>query len=86
MIGAIIGDVVGSRFEFNNIKTKEYAYKQTAQETINAKRGIRVRKRSKEIVLRANIEDCAKSNPNGLCAWCMYIVENSYRPSRKARF
>jgi len=24
MIGAIIGDVVGSRFEFNNIKTKEF--------------------------------------------------------------
>ena len=24
MIGAIIGDVVGSRFEFNNQKTKEF--------------------------------------------------------------
>ena len=24
MLGAIIGDVVGSRFEFNNIKTKEF--------------------------------------------------------------
>ena len=24
MIGAIIGDVVGSRFEFNNIKTKNF--------------------------------------------------------------
>ena len=24
MIGAIIGDVVGSRFEFNNIKTKKF--------------------------------------------------------------
>ena len=24
MIGAIIGDVVGSRFEFNNIKTKDF--------------------------------------------------------------
>ena len=25
ILGAIIGDVVGSRFEFNNIKTKEFA-------------------------------------------------------------
>lgn len=24
MIGAIIGDVVGSRFEFNNIRTKDF--------------------------------------------------------------
>ena len=24
MLGAIIGDIVGSRFEFNNIKTKEF--------------------------------------------------------------
>ena len=24
MVGAIIGDIVGSRFEFNNIKTKEF--------------------------------------------------------------
>ena len=24
MLGAIIGDVVGSRFEFNNIKTKKF--------------------------------------------------------------
>lgn len=24
MIGSVIGDVVGSRFEFNNIKTKEF--------------------------------------------------------------
>lgn len=24
MLGAIIGDVVGSRFEFNNIKTKDF--------------------------------------------------------------
>lgn len=24
MIGAIIGDIVGSRFEFNNINTKEF--------------------------------------------------------------
>ena len=24
MIGAIIGDIVGSRFEFNNIKTKDF--------------------------------------------------------------
>ena len=24
MLGAIIGDIVGSRFEFNNIKTKKY--------------------------------------------------------------
>lgn len=25
MIGAIIGDIVGSRFEFHNIKTKDFA-------------------------------------------------------------
>ena len=24
MLGAIIGDIVGSRFEWNNIKTKEF--------------------------------------------------------------
>ena len=24
MIGAIIGDIVGSRFEYNNIKSKEF--------------------------------------------------------------
>lgn len=26
MIGAIIGDIVGSRFEWNNIKTKEFTF------------------------------------------------------------
>ena len=26
MIGAIIGDIVGSRFEWNNIKTKEFEF------------------------------------------------------------
>ena len=26
MLGAIIGDIVGSRFEFNNIKTKDFAF------------------------------------------------------------
>lgn len=26
MLGAIIGDIVGSRFEFNNIKTKKFAF------------------------------------------------------------
>ena len=24
MIGAIVGDIIGSRFEWNNIKTKEF--------------------------------------------------------------
>ena len=24
MLGALIGDIVGSRFEFNNIKTKDF--------------------------------------------------------------
>lgn len=24
MLGAIVGDIVGSRFEFNNIKTKDF--------------------------------------------------------------
>lgn len=24
MLGAIIGDIIGSRFEWNNIKTKEF--------------------------------------------------------------
>ena len=28
MIGTIIGDVVGSRFEWNNIKSKDFAYGQ----------------------------------------------------------
>ncbi|MBQ8884617.1 MAG: restriction endonuclease subunit M, partial [Oscillospiraceae bacterium] len=26
MLGAIIGDIVGSRFEWNNIKTKEFEF------------------------------------------------------------
>ena len=26
MLGAIIGDIVGSRFEWNNIKTKEFDF------------------------------------------------------------
>ena len=26
MLGAIIGDLVGSRFEWNNIKTKEFEF------------------------------------------------------------
>ena len=26
MLGAIIGDIVGSRFEWNNIKTKEFQF------------------------------------------------------------
>lgn len=26
MIGALIGDIVGSVYEFNNIKTKEFLY------------------------------------------------------------
>jgi type I restriction enzyme M protein len=26
MIGAIVGDIVGSRFEWNNIKTKEFDF------------------------------------------------------------
>ena len=32
MIGAIIGDVVGSRFEFNNIKTKDFTLVTDASE------------------------------------------------------
>ncbi|GAB6181218.1 hypothetical protein JCM14036_25370 [Desulfotomaculum defluvii] len=26
MLGAIIGDIVGSRFEWNNVKTKEFDF------------------------------------------------------------
>jgi len=26
MLGAIVGDIVGSRFEWNNIKTKEFDF------------------------------------------------------------
>ena len=26
MLGAIVGDIVGSRFEWNNIKTKEFEF------------------------------------------------------------